>query len=259
MKKQKGNISMNKTLIAASVFALTAGSAMANPLSFGLDTDYASTEGTSTTAIAAHVDGEFNGFLTGVSVDIDAEALSDWYLGAHVGSAVVTYGDQNGVFSFGGGLNAVSGSVLGAGVDADRSLNIDLLNGLAFSVGLDTGTDIQSVSVVGEMAGVGVGLDYDLNAENYVLGASYGQAVAEGLVIGGIATYDGSLAGELNAQYAALGGSVNGFTTLTTDGFDAIGVGYDRELSSTSSLYIEGARDLSTDDDTIALGVSFSF
>lgn len=250
---------MNKTLIAASVFALTAGSAMANPLSFGLDTDYASTEGTSTTAIAAHVDGEFNGFVTGLSVDVAAETLSDWYVGAHIGSAVVTYGDQNGVFSFGGGLNSVSGSVLIAGVNADRSLNVDLLNGLAFSLGLNDATDIQSISAVGEIAGVGVGLDYDLNAEDYVVGVSYGQAVAEGLTVGGIATYTGSLAGEVNAQYAALGGSVNGFTTLTTDGFDAVGIGYDRELTSNSSLYVEGARDLNTDDDTIALGVSFSF
>lgn len=250
---------MTKTFITASVFALFAGSAMANPLSFGLDTDYATTEGTSTTALTATVDGEVNGFIGGVSADLEGQELTGFYVGANVGGAVVTYGDQDGVFSFGGGLNAVSGSVLASGTATDRSLNIDLTQGLAFSVGLDTGTDVQTLSAVSEIAGVGVGATYDLGTDALVVAASYAQAVAEGVTVGGIATYADSLAGELNATYAALGGDVNGFTTLTTDGLDAVGVGYERDLNGGASLYVEGSRDLNTSDDSVAMGLSFSF
>lgn len=250
---------MIKSLITASALTLLAGAASANPLSFGLDTDYASTEGVSTTSLTATVDANVDRFIAGVKADVEAQDLTGWYVGAHVGSAVLTYGDQDGVFSFDGGLNAVSGSVLASGVDAERSLNVDLTNGVALSVGLDTGTDVQSVSAVGEIAGVGVGVDYAVDTKDFIVGASYAQAVAEGLVVGGIATYSDALAGELNASYATLGGTVNGFTTLTEGGFDAIGVGYDRELSANASVYAEAGRDLNTDDNTVAVGVSFAF
>jgi hypothetical protein len=251
---------MTKTLITASVIALMSGAAFANPLSFGLDTEYTSTEGVSDTSLTVTVDGSFGDvFIAGVDADVEAEDLTGFYVGANLGSTVLTYGEQDGVFSYEGGLNAISGNVLAAPSAAERSLNLDGLYGLGVSVGLDTGSDVQNIQVTGEVAGFSLGIDYDVNAEDYILGAAYSVAVAADLTVGGIATYNDALAGELHASYATLGGSVNSFTSLNEDGFDTVGLGYDRNLSDNASIYVEGGRDLNTDDNTIAMGLAFSF
>lgn len=250
---------MIKTLTLASAFALLTTAVTANPLSFGLETEYASTEGVSATTITLGVDASYDAFVAGVKADVGTEELTKWYIGSAVGAITVTYGEQSDLFSFGGGLNTVGGNVLANPTSADRNLNIDGLYGLGVTVGLDTGTDVQNVQVVGEIASVSVGVDYALESEEITVGASTVYAVSDVATVGGIVTYDTDLAAELNSSYAALGGVVNGFVTMDTNGFDTAGVGYDRELSADASLYVEGARDLNTDDDTIALGVSFSF
>lgn len=250
---------MIKTLITASAFALVAGAASAAPLSFGIETDYSTTGGVSSTSVTASVDGNVDRFVAGVKADVETQDLTGWYVGAHVGEAVLTYGDQDGVFSFGGGLNTVGGSILATASTSDRTLTVDGLYGFGVSVGLDTGTDVQNIQATAQYAGVVVGVDYDVDTKDYILGASYAQLVAEDLSIGGIITYDTDVAAELNASYATLGGTVNGFATVDTTGFDALGVGYDRELSANASAYVEGARDLNTDANTIAVGVSFAF
>lgn len=256
---------MKKILLASAITSLLAGSALADGLSFGVDTDVVSTDAGTDATVTVRADGTYalNGAVgvAGVEYDVEAEDTTEWYIGAVVGSTAVTYGEQSDLFDFGGGLNTVAGNVLADPASAERNLNIDGVYGLGVTVGLDTDTDIQNVQVVGEIASVSVGVDYNVDSEEFILGAATAYAVSDVATVGGIVTYVNEtedFAAELNGSYAVLGGDFGGFVTANEDGLDVAGLGYERGEGA-ATLYVEGARDLNTDENTVAAGISFSF
>lgn len=253
---------MKTTLIAAAVCGLFATHASAVELHFGTDGSVVSTNGEATSASEFNVglSHSFGGVtaINNVTYDAVANDVSGFYVGAIIGDhTTVTYGDQDGAFAFGGGLNKISGNVLADPAQPDRSVRV---TGLAYSasVGFNDGEveNVQAVYNIPTFNGItaDVGADYNTVTDETTLGLSAVTKI-DNVAVGAIITYADDYAVELNAGYD----NARAFTTFDADGLDVAGVGYDYVVSENASMYAEVGYDFNTEDTSAAVGMSLSF
>jgi predicted porin len=253
---------MKTTLIAAALCGLFATQASAIELHFGTDGSVVSTNGEATSAAELNV-GLSHGFggvtaLSGVTYDVVANDVSGFYVGANIGDhTTVTYGDQDGAFSFTGGLNKISGNVLAAPAQPDRSV---LVTGLSYSasLGFNDGEveNVQAVYNIPTFNGIttDVGVDYNTVTDETTFGIAADTKI-NNVALGAIVTYADDYAVELNAGYD----NARAFTTFNADGLDVAGVGYDYTVSKNASMYVEAGYDFNTEETSAAVGMSLSF
>ena len=253
---------MKTTLIAAAVCGLFASQASALDLSFGTDVSVLSTGGVETSSAEFSVDGKHDiGGVTaiaGVTYDVNATDLTEFYVGAIVGNTTLSYGEQDGVFDFTGGLTKISGNVLADPAATDRTL---VVSGLAYSasIGLNDGEveNVQGTYAIPTFNGIDakVGADYNTTTDDVTVGLAANTKLGNGVVVGGVLTYADDYAVELNGAYK----NASAFVTFDKEGADVIGVGYTHNVSEKANLFAEAGYDFNTEDTTVALGAALRF
>ncbi len=260
--QKRNHLQMKTTLIAAAVCGLFATQVSALDLSFGTDVSVLSTEGVETSSSEFSVDSkhDLGGFtvIAGATYDVIATDLTDFYVGAIVGNTTLSYGEQDGVFDFTGGLTKISGNVLADPAATDRTF---VVSGLAYSasVGLNDGDveNVQATYAVPTFNGIDsrVGIDYNTTTEDVTLGVAANTKVGNGVVLGGVLTYADDYAVELNGSYK----NASAFVTFDDEGADVLGVGYTHNVSKNADLFAEAGYDFNTEDTTVALGAALRF
>ena len=253
---------MKTTLIAAAVCGLFATQASALDLSFGTEVSVLSTNGTETSSAEFSVDGKHNiGGVTaiaGVTYDVTATDLTEFYVGAVVGNTTLSYGEQDGVFDFTGGLTKVSGNVLADPAATERTF---VVSGLSYSasVGLNNGDieNVQATYAIPTFNGIDakVGADYNTTTDDVTVGVAANTKLGNDIVVGGVLTYATDYAVELNGSYK----NASAFVTFDDKGADVLGVGYTHNVSDKADLYAEAGYDFNTKDTTVALGAALRF
>ena len=252
---------MKTTLIAAAMVGLFASQASAVELSFGTDLSVTSTNGAETSSVEFTADAKHDvggvTALAGVTYDVGATDLTKFYVGAIVGGTTLTYGEQDGVFAFSGGLSQISGNVLADPAANDRTF---VVTGAAYgaSVGLNDGKvkNVQLTYAIPTFNAIDakVGADYNTTTDDVTLGVAANTKVGE-FVVGGILTYADDYAVELNGSYK----NASAFVTFDDSGADVLGVGYTHNVSDKASLYAEAGYDFNTKDTSVALGAALRF
>lgn len=253
---------MKTTLIAAAICGLFASQASALELSYGTDVSVVSADSveTSSAEFSASASHDIGGVtaLAGVTYDLTATDISEFYVGAIVGNTTLTYGEQDGAFDFSGGLTKISGNVLADPAATDRTF---VVAGAAYSasVGLNDGEveNVQGTYAIPTFNGIDakVGADYNVTTDDVTLGVAANTKLGNGLVVGGIVTYADDYAVELNGAYK----NASAFVTFDKEGADVIGVGYTHNVSDNADLYAEAGYDFNSEDTTVALGAALRF
>ena len=188
-------------------------------------------------------------------------AIDTWNVGVAFGATSLSFGDQGDLFSF-GGLEVVGGDTLADVADDHESLIVR--NGsFAALVGFtDISTDVSDIeniqlSYAGEAASVNYNttVDYNLNTEDFVVGAVANANMFETVNAGLAVTYADAFAYEATAGYKAVTAFVNGDET---DALQNVGAGVVYTKDSMSA-FAEFNYNLDAKEVTPAVGVSFSF
>ena len=231
--------------VSVDVTKNSAGDYVATP-----EIDLAIIGSTSSVAVAFTED---NGNLT----------LDGYSIATNIGFTTVSFGDQGDVFeAFEGGLETVGGLTLADPDDERESITI-ARGGAALSIGLtDIATNVSDVenvqaSYAFENLGVALGVDYNLDTDDYVIGSmadrTYGQ-----FGVGAITTYSSAtetFGYELSASLGGVKGFVDGDDS---DAIQNVGAGYTGTYQ-TMSYYAEAAYNIDDEVLTPAIGVAFAF
>lgn len=255
--------------VAAAMFATTAAAQETATTPLGGSVAFEITEnaagkfvGTTTLNLDIEAgDVAFGGFAL-ESVDGGNLAIDGWHIGTNLGVATVSLGDQ-GDLMVGNDFEVVGGDTLANPAEFD-SLMVTAGDASVMVAFTDLTTDISEVeSVQGaytlNMSGLALTAvgDYNLDSEEYVLGAKTGYTLGEA-ALGGIVTYSSATEAfgyEASVGYGIATAFVNGDDT---DAFQNVGLGIATTVNGLG-VYAEGAYNLDTEVDTIGAGISFSF
>lgn len=188
-------------------------------------------------------------------------AIDTWNLGVAFGGTSLSFGDQGDLFSF-GGLEVVGGDTLADVADDHESLIIGH-GGISALVGFTDISanvgDIENVQLAykGKASSVSYNatVDYNLNTEDFVVGAAANANMFETVNAGLAVTYADAFAYEATAGYNVVTAFVNGDEN---DALQNIGAGVVYSKDSLSA-FAEVGYNLDAKEATPAVGVSFSF
>jgi hypothetical protein len=249
-----------RTLVLATVAALAATSALAD-LTGSIELDLAENtttnkyEATSTLGLAfdSATTGAFGGFNF-KAVDGGNLALDEYYIGAAVGPATVSYGDQGGLLP-----EAIAATAFDALSDPNFAMTESLqfsTMGASVAVGLtDVTTDVTDVANVQAsytmslpVIDVTAAVDYNKALEKYIWGGRAAANVAN-TVVGTTATYAAEVFAfeadiTMNSFTAYLNGDENDTTENAgiewTKGFDSLTLVADANYNFDSSEVTPG-------------------
>lgn len=204
----------------------------------------------------------FGGF-TFESVDGSNLTVDEWQVGIALPAATLTFGDQGDIF-VGNDFEIVGGDTLAAPADDHASL-IAEFGAAAVLVGFtDITTDLgdienvqASYTVASGQVGVTAVGDYNIDSENWIVGARADAKLGE-VAVGGIVTYADAteaVAYEASAGYSFVTAFVNGDDS---DAFQNVGAGVAYDVNGLN-LYAEGTYNVDAETNSIGAGVSFSF
>jgi hypothetical protein len=188
-------------------------------------------------------------------------AVDTWNVGVAFGGTSLSFGDQGDLFSF-GGLEVVGGDTLADVADDHESLIIGhgkfaALVGFT-DISANVG-DIENIQLAyeGEAASVSYNatVDYNLNTEDFVVGAAANANMFETVDAGLAVTYADLFAYEATAGYKSVTAFVNGDEDDVLQNIGA-GVVYTKD---SLSAFAEVGYNLDTEETTPAVGVSFNF
>ena len=255
--------------VAAAMFATTAtaqetttsplGGSVAFEISENAAGDFVGTTTLGLDFAAGEV--AFGGFNI-ESVDGGNFTVDEWNIGTNLGFGTISLGDQGDLF-VGNDFEVVGGDTLADPTEVESV--IVTAGDAAVMIGFtDWSTDVTEVeSVQGSytlnMSGfalTAVG-DYNIDAEEYVLGGKAGYAIGEAN-LGGLVTYDSTseaIGYEASVGYNIVTAFVNGDDT---DAFQNVGAGISTTVGGLG-LYAEGSYNVDTEVDTLAAGLSFNF
>jgi hypothetical protein len=204
----------------------------------------------------------FGGF-TFESVDSGNLTVDEWQVGIALPAATLTFGDQGDIF-VGNDFEIVGGDTL-ANPASDHASLIAEFGATAVLVGFtDITTDISDVenvqasyTVASGQIGVTTVGDYNIDSENWTVGAKADTSLGE-FAVGGIVTY--ADATEVFGYEASVGRSfVTAFVNGTdSDAFQNVGAGVAYDVNGLN-LYAEGTYNVDAETNSIGAGVSFSF
>ena len=204
----------------------------------------------------------FGGF-TFESVDSGDLTVDEWQVGVALPSVTLSFGNQGDIF-VSNNFEIVGGDTIANPVSDHESLIVEF-GAAAVLVGFTDITtdlgDIENVQGSYTFAVAGADLtavgDYNINSENWTLGAKADATVGE-FAVGGIVTYanDTEVFGyEASAGYNIVTAFVNGDNTNMLQNVGAV-VAYD---FSGLNLYAEGTYNVDDKTNRIGAGVSLNF
>ena len=265
----------NVFITAAAVMALstaafaeeTVAPAAAISGSIGVEmTENAAGDYVATTTIGAGIDatGLAFGGVSVESVDGATFEIDEWNIGTHVGAATLSFGKQ-GDLMVGNDFEIVGGDTLADVADDHESLQVSVGDATVM-VGLTDitadVTDVENVQGAYTLTMSGLTLtavgDYNLDAEEYVLGGKAGYSLNDDIALGGLVTYDSATEAfgyEASAGYSIATVFVNGDDT---DALQNVGAGVNTTVGGLN-VYAEGAYNIDAEDTTVGAGISFNF
>jgi hypothetical protein len=218
---------------------------------------------TTTLGVGINADGLAFGAASVESVDGATFEIDEWFVGARLGVATLTFGKQGDLF-VGNDFEIVGGDTIANPASDHESLIVEA-GAAAVLVGFsDITTDIGDIeniqgsySFTTGQIGLTAVADYNIDSENFTVGAQ-ANAKAGQVVLGGIVTYAQAtdvFAYEASAGYNFVTAFVNGDNN---DAFQNIGAGVTHDFNGLN-LYAEGTYNIDTEANSVAAGVSFSF
>ena len=218
---------------------------------------------TTTLGVGINADGLAFGAASVESVDGATFEIDEWFVGARLGVATLTFGKQGDLF-VGNDFEIVGGDTIANPASDHESLIVEA-GAAAVLVGFsDITTDIGDIeniqgsySFTTGQIGLTAVADYNIDSENFTVGAQ-ANAKAGQVVLGGIVTYAQDtevFAYEASAGYNFVTAFVNGDNN---DAFQNIGAGVTHDFNGLN-LYAEGTYNIDTEANSVAAGVSFSF
>ena len=201
----------------------------------------------------------FGGLEFAVGAD-DKLALDEWHVGANVGLATVSYGDQGNNWIGAEGEQTISDPTMG---DSLKVALGDASVALGFT---DTSADITDVANVQATYTMGVAdysltgaVDYNMDTETTILGASLG-----GVDLG-IATASGAFTYGLDSEawgyegVVATGGLTAYLNGDNVETLQNVGGGYDLTIADGLDVGADVAYNLNDETFTPSVSASFSF
>lgn len=204
----------------------------------------------------------FGGF-TFESVDSGNLTVDEWQVGIALPVATLSFGDQGDIF-VGNDFEIVGGDTL-ANPASDHASLIAEFGAAAVLVGFtDITTDLGDIENVqasytvasGQIGVTAVG-DYNIDSENWIVGAKADAKLGE-VAVGGIVTYADAtevVAYEASAGYSFVTAFVNGDDA---DALQNVGAGVAYDVNGLN-LYAEGTYNIDAETNSVGAGVSFSF
>lgn len=260
---------MKKVLIATTALTLSASGAFAADVAGEISLDMvkdANDKFVATPSLEMALEGEMGVGSIGLVIDNadDTVKLDTYSLGAKVGSAVVSFGDQGDLMEgFEGSTEAVGGQTLTDLNDDGESIMVQTGN-IGVMVGFDDVTsDMSKIKNVQLGAGTVVGnvgvagaVNWDKASEDITVGLNAGMDISS-FAVAGTVTYTEAMTGyELSAGYGAVRGFINGDED---DMAQNIGAGYYGSNDAGLSFYAEAGYNLDAEEFTPAAGVTFKF
>ncbi len=201
----------------------------------------------------------FGGLEFAVGSD-DKLALDEWHIGANLGLATVSYGDQGNNWIGAEGEQTISDPTMG---DSLKVALGDASVALGFT---DTSADITDVSNVQATYTMGVmdyaltgAIDYNMDSETTILGASLG-----GVDLG-VATASGAFTYGLDSEawgyegVLATGGLTAYLNGDNVEAFQNVGGGYDLAISNGLELGADVSYNLNDEAFTPSVSATFAF
>ena len=204
----------------------------------------------------------FGGF-TFESVDSGNLTVDEWQVGIALPAATLTFGDQGDIF-VGNDFEIVGGDTLANPASSHESLIVEAGAATVLVGFTDITTDIGDVENVqasytvaaGQIGVTAVG-DYNIDSENWIVGAKADAKLGE-FAVGGIVTYADATEAvgyEASAGYSFVTAFVNGDDA---DALQNVGAGVAYDVNGLN-LYAEGTYNIDTEANSVGAGVSFSF
>lgn len=218
---------------------------------------------TTTLGVGIDVDGLAFGSASVESVDGSTFELDEWKLGAHIGAATLSFGDQGSLFVE-NDFEIVGGDTLAFPADDHESLQLSM-GAASVMVGFtDITTDVSEVENIqgsytmniADSTITAVG-DYNMDSEEWTVGGKAGLNFGE-VGLGGIVTYGSAtelFAYEASAGYGIATAFVNGDQD---DAFQNVGLGVATTVQGLG-VYAEGAYNIDSEDTVFGAGVTFNF
>jgi hypothetical protein len=226
-------------------------------------TENAAGDYVATTTLGAGINVEGLAFASATIESVDGATfeIDEWNIGTQIGVATLSFGKQ-GDLMVGNDFEIVGGDTLADVADDHESLQVTV-GAASVMVGLtDITTDVTDVEnvqgayTIGAITAVG---DYNIDSEEWVLGAKASYDLNEDVALGGILTYSSATEAfgfEASAGYSIATVFVNGDDA---DMFQNIGAGVSYDVQSNLNVYAEGAYNIDAEDTVLGAGVSFSF
>ncbi len=219
---------------------------------------------TTTFGVGINVEGLAFGSASVESVDGNTFEIDEWQIGTYVGAATLTFGKQ-GDLMVGNDFEIVGGDTLATVADDHESFKVAIGSTEALIGFTDITADVSDIEnlqlahtlAIGQASVTAVG-DYNLNSEDWVLGAKAGVDVGA-IGLGGLVTYGSAaenIAYEASASYKIATVFVNGDQD---DMLQNVGAGVAHTLRGGLDVYAEGSYNLDAETSVIGAGVSFSF
>lgn len=194
-----------------------------------------------------------------VAEDGNAVELDTWTLGTTIGSIGVAIGDDNGLFPGAEGEHTLAAPAMAESVKLSFG---DAAVAVGFTDWTNDLTDIGNVQAaytmpVGDMSVTAAG-DYNLNTENFVLGAAVSGIKVASVGLGGSVTWDNNaevFAYEAVATANSLTAYVNGDNN---DALQNVGGSYDYILGG-ATLSAGANYDLNAEEFAPNVGITFNF
>lgn len=205
----------------------------------------------------------FGGF-TFESVDGGDLTVDEWQVGIANPGLTVSFGDQGSIFVE-NDFEIVGSETLAFPSDEHESLIADFGNAAVLVGFTDITTDVTDIENVQASYTFGVAAveltgvaDYNIDSEEYALGAKADYAVTDAVNLGGIVTYASAtetFAYEASAGYSFVTAFVNGDDT---DALQNVGGGVSYDFDKLN-VYAEGSYNIDAEDTTFGMGVALNF
>jgi hypothetical protein len=197
------------------------------------------------------------------SVDGGNLTVDGWQVGVALSSATLSFGDQGDIF-VGNDFEIVGGDTLANPASSHESLIAEFGAGAVLVGFTDITTDLGDIENIqgsysltsGQIGFTAVG-DYNIDSENWTVGAKVDAKLSE-VVVGGIVTYADATEAfgyEASVGYSFVTAFVNG---TDDDALQNVGAGVAYDFNGLN-LYAEGTYNVDTEANSIGAGVAFSF
>ena len=197
-------------------------------------------------------------FATGAD---DKLALDEWHIGANLGLATVSYGDQGNNWIGAEGEQTIAGPAMGDSLKVsvgDATVALGMTDATADVTDLSNVQATYTMGVADDLSLTGA-VDYNLDSETTILGASLG-----GIDLG-VATASGAFTYGLDSEawgyegVVATGGLTAYINGDNVDALQNIGGGYDMTIASGLELGAGVSYNMNSEEFKPSVSASFSF